>query len=94
MLETAGSPWTVYSGAVDTAMVRAHLDGKLSAFVVDPPIILQAQEWPSSIQGDRPAGWRGLLMDSTLDRIKRSKGETVKPISWNDTIQDHAVWES
>lgn len=93
MLEVVGSPWTVYNTAVDIAMMRAIQDHKIKGFVIEPPLIIQSKSSPSSVQNDPVVTWRGLLMDSTLDRIWRDEGLNVQPITWEETQHDPSIWQ-
>lgn len=94
LLEVVASPWTSYTVGVDTAMARAHKDGKINAFLVDPPLIIQTKESKSTVQNGGAEDWRGLLMDSTLDRVRKDKGLPVKQLTWENTKNDPNVWQS
>lgn len=100
VLSLLNNPWTAYSTAVDTAVpsfISFSQDptgallpsGRLlEAFTVDPPLIIQRKDGPSDIQEGVGSKWRGLLSDSTVERIKKSEGE------WTDEDEREAsVWD-
>ncbi|GAA5934989.1 hypothetical protein JCM1841_007076 [Sporobolomyces salmonicolor] len=81
------NPWTAYQTAVDTAVPSFISFGLLNAFSVEPPLIIQRKDGPSDIQLGIGSKWRGLLMDSTVERIRRANGEAV----WEDVYDPAAL---
>ncbi|GAA6050996.1 hypothetical protein JCM3770_005361 [Rhodotorula araucariae] len=78
------NPWTAYQTAVDTAVPTFISFGLVNSFSVDPPLIIQRKDGPSDIQAGIGSKWRGLLMDSTVERIRRAEGLEV----WEDTYDE------
>ncbi|BGP19317.1 hypothetical protein JCM10213_006195 [Rhodosporidiobolus nylandii] len=76
------NPWTAYQTAVDTAVPSFISFKLLNSFSVEPPLIIQRKDGPSDIQAGIGSKWRGLLMDSTVERIRRANGEEV----WEDVF--------
>ncbi|GAA5865052.1 hypothetical protein JCM8547_007695 [Rhodosporidiobolus lusitaniae] len=81
------NPWTAYQTAVDTAVPSFISFGALNSFSVEPPLIIQRKDGPSDIQAGIGSKWRGLLMDSTIERIRRANGEEV----WEDVYDENAL---
>ncbi|KWU43897.1 hypothetical protein RHOSPDRAFT_6876, partial [Rhodotorula sp. JG-1b] len=81
LLSLLSNPWSAYQTAVDTAVPSfIHFD-LLNSFSVEPPLVIQRKDGPSDIQLGTGSKWRGLLMDSTADRIRRAEGkEVVEPV--------------
>ncbi|BGP00693.1 hypothetical protein RTBOTA2_004952 [Rhodotorula toruloides] len=79
------NPWTAYQTAVDTAFPSFISFNLLNSFSVDPPLIIQRKDGPSDIQQGVGSKWRGLLMDSTVERIRRAKGLEV----WEDMYDEN-----
>ncbi|KAL7337212.1 hypothetical protein BJY59DRAFT_704659 [Rhodotorula toruloides] len=79
------NPWTAYQTAVDTAFPSFISFKLLNSFSVDPPFIIQRKDGPSDIQQGVGSKWRGLLMDSTVERIRRAKGLEV----WEDMYDEN-----
>ena len=63
----------------------------LHAYSMEPAIIIQAKELSSDIQDGVGSNWRGLLADSTWDRILRDEGHEVKQLTWEDIRDDPAI---
>ncbi|GAA5928260.1 hypothetical protein JCM3775_000560 [Rhodotorula graminis] len=78
------NPWTAYQTAVDTAVPSFISFGLVNSFSVDPPLIIQRKDGPSDIQLGVGSKWRGLLMDSTVERIRRAEGLEV----WEDVFDE------
>ncbi|GAA6003047.1 glycosyltransferase family 25 protein [Rhodotorula paludigena] len=78
------NPWTAYQTAVDTAVPSFISFKLLDSFSVDPPLIIQRKDGPSDIQQGIGSKWRGLLMDSTVERIRRAEGLEI----WEDTYDE------
>ncbi|SDA02940.1 BZ3500_MvSof-1268-A1-R1_Chr11-1g03228 [Microbotryum saponariae] len=83
VLSLLNNPWTAYQTAVDTAVPSFIFFRLLTSFSVEPPIITQRKDGPSDIQEGVGSVWKGLLMDSTVERIARSKGE-----EWPEEVYD------
>ncbi|GAA5974310.1 hypothetical protein JCM11641_006728 [Rhodosporidiobolus odoratus] len=81
------NPWTAYQTAVDTAVPSFISFDLLNSFSVEPPLIIQRKDGPSDIQAGIGSKWRGLLMDSTVERIRRANGEEV----WEDVFDPKAL---
>ncbi|GAA6063698.1 hypothetical protein JCM10212_000277 [Sporobolomyces blumeae] len=74
-------PWSAYSSAVDVAVpTLIHFD-LIRSFSVFPPLVIQRKDGPSDLQKGNGSRWRGILRDSTHERVLRDRGE------W------HAGWE-
>ncbi|GAA5869495.1 hypothetical protein JCM16303_000490 [Sporobolomyces ruberrimus] len=81
------NPWTAYQTAVDTALPSFIQFGLVTSFSIEPPLIIQRKDGPSDIQKGIGSKWRGLLMDSTVERIRKANGEEV----WEDTFDPEAL---
>ncbi|GAA6003057.1 uncharacterized protein JCM10292_000316 [Rhodotorula paludigena] len=93
------SPWSAFSSAVDlviptllhvqdelpAALARAHPHPLASSFSIVPPLVVQRKDGPSDLQTGTGSPWRGVLRDSTVERIKRDDG------SWTDDWDDKYV---
>lgn len=91
VLSLLNNPWTAYQTAVDTAVPSFISFSLLNSFSVDPPLVIQRKDGPSDIQSGTGSKWRGLLMDSTVDRIRRAEGEVVEEELWDPTRLDPAT---
>ena len=81
-------PWSAYQAPVDNAIPTLMKTGDLTqAFSVDPPLIIQSKDSPSDIQPGTGSSWRGLLSDSTLDRIWRDEGKEVPKLTWEEAVK-------
>ncbi|GAA5938215.1 glycosyltransferase family 25 protein [Sporobolomyces koalae] len=87
VLDLLLNPWTAYQTAVDTAVPSFIQFGLLESFSIEPPLIIQRKDGPSDIQQGIGSKWRGLLMDSTVERIRRSEGLEV----WPDVFDPQAL---
>ncbi|GAA6050978.1 hypothetical protein JCM3770_005352 [Rhodotorula araucariae] len=54
----------------------------LESWTVAPPLVVQRKEGPSDLQGGTGSAWRGVLRDSTVERIRRDDG------TWSDEWDD------
>ncbi|GAA5823508.1 hypothetical protein JCM5353_006286 [Sporobolomyces roseus] len=81
------NPWTAYQTAVDTAVPSFIQFELLKSFSIEPPLIIQRKDGPSDIQKGIGSKWRGLLMDSTVERIRKAEGEEV----WEDVFDPEAL---
>lgn len=71
------NPWHAYSTAVDLIIPTMLYYNELprhTAFSVQPPLIIQKKDGPSDLQKGSGSKWRGLLSDSTTERIKKDEG--------------------
>ena len=105
LLTLFSDPWRAYQTPVDTFIPFLTRQGgstsgdiKLGsskplvrAFSMEPPIIIQSKELASDIQTGKGSTWRGLLADSTWDRILRDEGHAVKQLTWEDIKGDPAI---
>lgn len=94
LLDLMNSPWSAYQSAIDLMLARLVREKKVSAFVVEPPLVVQSKKFGGSIQPGKGNAWKGLLMDSTLDRIARSEGSVLTPLTWAETRNDPCIWNS
>lgn len=78
LLEYLLSPWSAYQTAIDTYLPTLISSNLINSFSVEPPLIIQRKEGVSDIQSGTGSRWRGVLMDSTMDRIRKENGEEVK----------------
>lgn len=53
--------------------------------------MIQRKDGPSDIQAGIGSKWRGLLMDSTVDRIRRADGEKVVEPAYDEANLDPAT---
>jgi len=63
----------------------------IQAFSMEPTVIIQSKELSSDIQTGLGSNWRGLLSDSTWDRILRDEGHDVKQLTYEETKYDPAI---
>ena len=84
-------PYSAYQAPVDTAIPTFIKTGALSPYSLDPPLIIQSKDSPSSIQPGVGSKWRGILQDSTLERIWREEGKTVPPLTFPYVSLKHLV---
>jgi len=91
LLSLLNNPWTAYQTAVDTAVPSFVMFGLLNSFSVEPPLIIQRKDGPSDIQAGIGSKWRGLLADSTVERIAKSEGEPVYEDVWDPENPDPAT---
>lgn len=54
---------------------------------------MQAKISASDIQQGKGSAWRGLLADSTLDRIHRDEGAKVPMLTWEEADKDAYVYK-
>ncbi|SDA02888.1 BZ3501_MvSof-1269-A2-R1_Chr11g02779 [Microbotryum saponariae] len=81
LLSTFLDPWSAYSTAVDLVlptMIRYH---RIAAYSIQPPLIIQRKDGPSDLQEGSGSKWRGILRDSTVERLAKDDGtyEGMKP---------------
>lgn len=63
----------------------------IQAFSMEPAVVIQSKELSSDIQTGLGSNWRGLLADSTWDRILRDEGHDVKQLTYDETKYDPAI---
>ena len=81
LLSLLSNPWSAYQTAVDPPVPSFIHFGLVNSFSVEPPLVIQRKDGPSDIQVGTGSKWRGLLMDSTADRIRSAEGkEVVEPV--------------
>lgn len=61
------------------------------AYSLEPPLIIQSKELSSDIQDGLGSTWRGLLADSTWNRVLRDEGKEIKQLTWEDIKMDPAI---
>lgn len=91
LLPYAVDPFSAFQAPIDVLLPTLLLSEPLPIFSIDPPLIVQAKDMSSDLQPGTGSKWRGLLGDSTLDRIWRDEGKEVKQITWDEAWQDPAV---
>ncbi|KAL8283553.1 hypothetical protein RQP46_005656 [Phenoliferia psychrophenolica] len=91
LLSLLNSPWSAYATAVDVAVPSFIHDRLLRAFSVEPPLIIQRKDGPSDLQGGNGSKWRGLLRDSTWDRIWKDEGHEIVEEEWDSKHLDPAT---
>lgn len=84
------SPWSAYSTAVDIMIpTLLHIQSTplftpshssppeplLRSWTITPPLIVQRKDGPSDLQKGNGSKWRGVLRDSTVERVQRDRGE-------------------
>ncbi|ORY77595.1 hypothetical protein BCR35DRAFT_280062 [Leucosporidium creatinivorum] len=71
------NPWHAFSTAVDLvlpSLLYHHELPPYSTFSIQPPLIIQRKDGPSDLQKGSGSKWRGVLGDSTVERLKRDEG--------------------
>jgi hypothetical protein len=101
LFELFSDPWRAYQTPVDTfvpyliresAVKRKDPEKPLlSAFSMEPAVIIQSKDLASDIQTGIGSSWKGLLADSTWDRILRDEEQDVKQLQWDDIKDDPAI---
>ncbi|GAA6017739.1 hypothetical protein JCM11491_001188 [Sporobolomyces phaffii] len=89
ILSHLSSPWIAYQSAVDLALpTLLHYD-LVTSFSVVPPLVIQRKDGPSDLQKGTGSKWRGVLRDSTWERVLRDKGEWHS--GWEDEWDEKNV---
>lgn len=91
LLSLLENPWSAYQTAVDTAVPSFIQFGLLNSFSIDPPLFIQRKDGPSDIQAGVGSKWRGLLMDSTADRVRKMEGLEVYESEYDEANLDPAT---
>lgn len=76
-------PWSAFSTAVDLTLPTLILEKQVTAFSVQPPLIIQRKDGPSDLQKGKGSKWRGVLRDSTVERIARDEGRWLGDEEWD-----------
>ncbi|KAK4049216.1 hypothetical protein OIO90_005505 [Microbotryomycetes sp. JL221] len=87
-------PWRAFMLAVDAAMPSLIKFKQIQAMSVQPPLIIQRKDGPSDLQiGTNGSRWKGILRDSTVDRIRLDQGLQIVPEVWqpNQDLADPAT---
>ncbi|GAA5831581.1 hypothetical protein JCM3766R1_004941 [Sporobolomyces carnicolor] len=69
------SPWVAYQSAVDLALPTLIHYELINSFTVTPPLVVQRKDGKSDLRKGKGSKWRGLLRDSTWERVLRGRGE-------------------
>ncbi|KAH8922393.1 hypothetical protein BT69DRAFT_1205250, partial [Atractiella rhizophila] len=78
LLDLYSDPLVAYTTAVDTLLPNLVRKNMIKSYSVEPSLIIQSKDISSDIQTGIGSPWRGVLMDSTLERIDRSEGKEIK----------------
>ncbi|GAA5888982.1 hypothetical protein JCM6882_009706 [Rhodosporidiobolus microsporus] len=92
-------PWRAFSTAVDLVVpTLLHLQSAdssppyprnapplLRSFSITPPLVVQRKDGPSDLQKGNGSKWRGVLRDSTMERVRRDRGEWHE--GWEDSVE-------
>lgn len=70
-------PFTAYQAPIDTSIPTLISKSKINSFSVEPPLIIQRKDSPSDIRERAGSRWKGLLRDSTVERIKMDEGVKI-----------------
>lgn len=90
LLSSLLDPWTAFASAVDLAVptyIEAH---ELNSFSLQPPLIIQRKDGPSDLQKGQGSKWRGLLRDSTVERIAVHEGVDYPERTLEQSLEDPA----
>lgn len=74
ILSLLSDPWSAYSTAIDSFVPTLIAAEEIVSFSIEPPLIIQRKNGHSDIQPGIGSPWRGLLADSTIERIWRHEG--------------------
>ena len=102
-MSLALDPWRAYQTPIDTLVpfharispvnpaVELKAKSHIYAYSLEPPLIIQSKQLSSDIQDGIGSTWRGLLADSTWDRVLRDEGKEAKQLTWEDIKMDPAI---
>ncbi|GAA5942296.1 hypothetical protein JCM1841_002807 [Sporobolomyces salmonicolor] len=90
ILAHLSSPWSAFSTAVDVAVPTLVHFEQIESWSVAPPLVVQRKDGPSDLQKGNGSRWRGVLRDSTHERVMRDDG-TWDPAVWDDTFDPRHV---
>jgi hypothetical protein len=91
IISLLSDPWVAYQAPVDVTIPTLAAAGRIVPYSVEPPLVIQSKSSPSDIQPGVGSPWRGLLADSTVERIWRDEGLVVPPLEWQEAIKDPSV---
>lgn len=93
LLSLLQDPWSAFQTAIDTAVPSLLVPPTplLNSYSIDPPLVVQRKDGPSDIQSGSGSRWRGLLGDSTVERIKMDEGEPLNIETEKEVGQDPAT---
>ena len=92
ILAALSDPWIAFQAAIDTTIPFFIKQKAFNSFSLVPPIIIQLKDGPSDIQGGNGSQWRGVLADSTMERIWEDDGEEFEGnFDENDVVSDPAL---
>lgn len=74
LLASLSDPWTAYQSPIDTCIPQLIAQKRLVSFSLVPPLIIQLKDGPSDIGSGNGSAWRGVLADSTMERIWFEEG--------------------
>lgn len=74
LLQNLFDPFTAYQAPIDTSIPTLISKSKINSFSVEPPLIIQRKDSSSDIRERAGSRWKGLLRDSTVERIKMDEG--------------------
>ena len=81
-----------FQAAIDTTIPFLISQKAFNSFSLVPPIIIQLKDGPSDIQGGNGSEWRGVLADSTMERIWEDDGEDFEGgYDENEVVSDPAL---
>jgi len=69
------SPWIAFQSAIDLALPTLLHFNLVISFTVTPPLIVQRKDGKSDLRKGKGSKWRGLLRDSTWERVLKDEGE-------------------
>lgn len=89
ILSLLSDPWLAFQTPIDTCL-PTFISLGLRAFSVEPPIINQAKVGTSDIQQGTGSPWKGVLADSTLERIWKDEGRPFLEETYEQSKMDPA----
>lgn len=84
LLSYLSNPWVAYQTPVDTVLPFLIQHKLIQSYSVEPPLIIQNKASVSDIQSGAGSAWRGVLMDSTLERLMMDEGTPIPSINFLD----------
>ena len=93
LLSLLMDPWLAFQTPIDTCL-PTFISMGLRAFSVEPPIINQAKVGISDIQQGTGSPWKGVLADSTLERIWKDESRPFLEETYEQSRQDPASTSS
>jgi len=83
------SPWLAYTSAVDLALPTLMHFNQINSFSIVPPLVIQRKDGPSDLQKGNGSKWRGVLRDSTHERVMRDEG--IWHEGWEDKWDERNI---